>query len=332
MNIKAKPAPHAIIGLCKSCLNPVVLRHEEKGWETATPKGVQDIRLIANEESIGGTLMALLPEAIENLPVLPEVAQRILSLLREPEMSVNDLVKVINEDQVIALRILKLANSAMYGGLMEIKDLKSACARLGMRVISNAVQTIANGRLYKSTDAAMKRYMEDLWRHAVASAHCANEIATVLAEPCTDIYFVAGLIHDVGKVLLLDILSSKGSSIMRTLNESPELFQEVLSQYHALVGLHIIDHWNLPPEFGLTTFFHEAPENTPDDYWNSLVNTITLASAIANTSGFGNGEIPVSLLSMSCTKFLGLNDVKVATLRIEIEDKVAPLLELLDQE
>lgn len=332
LNIKAKPSARAIFGICGSCMNPVVLRHDQAGWDAKQAKGGQDVRVATAEESIGGVLMKLLPEAIENLPVLPEIAQRIMSLLREPEMSLNELVNIINEDQVIALRILKLANSAMYGGLTQVKDLKSACSRLGMRVISNAVQAIANGRLYKTRDAGLRRSMEDLWRHAVASAHCAGQIATMLAEPCTDVYFVAGLIHDVGKVLLLDVVGNNSSRVMKTLRESPELFHEVLEQYHGLVGLHIINHWNLPPEFGITTFCHEAPQNTPDDYWNTVVNATTLASAIADASGFGNGEIPGSLLSMSCTKFLGLNDVKLATLRIDIEDHVTPLLELLEQD
>lgn len=325
-----KPGPGSVLGVCGACMNPVAFRAHPMGWVPAKPAGVQDVRQFASEGSIGGEILKALPEAIENLPVLPEIAHRIMNLLRDPDMDLQHLAALINEDPVIALRILKLANSAMYGGLTEIKDLKAACSRLGMRVVANAVQAVANGRLYQSVEPQYKAPMETLWRHAVASAHCANEIAVMLAEPCADIHFVAGLVHDVGKVLLLDVIAHHSAPIFTSLRETPVLMEEVLDNYHALVGLHIVHHWNLPPEFAVSTFCHEKPESVPDESWTPLIHTVTLASAIANVSGFGfEPRSMISLVSLPSAKFLNVNDVRLATLRIDLEDKVTPLLELV---
>ena len=326
-----KPSSRPIFSVCGKCMNPLLLTHDDADWQVAAPRAFQDIRHVAQEGSIGAEILNLLPEAIERLPILPEIAHRILALVRAPDGSMQDLIDLINQDQVIALKILRLANSPVYGGLAEIKDLRSACARLGMRVIANTVQAIANGRIYRTSSVKYQDLMEDLWCHALATAQCANDIAVLIAEPCADVLFVAGLIHDVGKVLLLDLVANHDSPTMKTLRDSPELFEEVISGYHTIVGLHITRRWNLPPEFGVTTFCHDRLMSIPDESWLTTVHVVALASAVANVAGFGAEQSEISLLSLPSTKFLGLNDIKLASLRIDLEDKVEALIEVMSE-
>ena len=328
LSIMVKPVQRPILSVCHACMNPLVLHYDGAAWNALGPKGVQDIRAVAQAGSIGEELMQIIPRAIENLPILPEIARRIMTMIRDPEISLQDLIDLINQDQVVALKILKLANSPVYGGLTEIKDLRSACARLGTRVIANTVQAIANGRLYTAKNPLYAELMTALWGHALASAQCASDLAVMTAEPCADTLFVAGLIHDVGKVLLLDVVTNQNSPTMRTLRETPELLDEVLGGYHALIGLHIVQRWNLPPEFGVTTFCHDHFSAVPDDSWLSQVHIVALASAVANGAGFGAPEEGASLLSHPSTKFLGITDIRLASLRIDLEDKVKPLLDI----
>jgi len=327
--VAAKPAERAILAACDHCMNPVVLRSDAAGLQAVAPQGVRDIREIAKGESIGAEVLKAFPKAVERLPVLPEIAHRVMAMTRDPEVSMQDLAEAIMQDQVIALRILQLANSSLYGGLTEIKDLNAACARLGMKNISNTVLAIANGHLYKTKKPAYRDMMQRLWRHALATAHCASQLAIMLAEPGSDTLFVAGLIHDVGMVLLLDVVSQQGSKITAILQQSPELLDEVLESYHALLGFHIVHHWELPAEFAITTFCHEQVEAVPDDSWRAMVHIVALASDLADVSGFGLHESDVSLLTHPSTKFLGLNDMKLASLRVDIEDKLAPLLDII---
>ena len=322
-----EPATAGLIA-CSACMNPCVIEGFGTDLHAHFIKGVNDVRVIAGEGTIGGEILKALPKALEELPILPEVSQRILQLLRDPEMTIQALASLISQDQVIAIRVLRLANSAMYGGLQEIKDLNAACARLGTRTIANAVQAIANGNLYITGNPVLRENMSLLWRHAVATAHCAAELAVATAEPRGDILFVAGLVHDIGRVVLLDIIANQYRGVLADLRNSPELLGEVFAGYSPLIGLHVALKWKLPPEFRATTFFLRTPEAATDESTKVLINIVAVAEAIAETSGFGLGmELP-SLLSLPSARALGMTDMKLAMVRADLEDKLAPLLDV----
>jgi len=326
-----KPGGRAAFAACKTCLNPVVVKFRNGVYEAQAIGMLTDMRQALAQNSIGGDLLQKLPENVERLPVLPQIAHRIMSLVQDPDSSAADLAEVIGQDQVIALKVLQLANSAYYSGLSEITDLSAACARLGMKTVASAVQAIVASQLYTNKSPQNQAVMQDLWRHALATANCASDIASMLAEPHSDVFFVAGLVHDIGKLLIFDIVSNNRVSSTRALLDSPELLQEVMDGYHALVGLHIVQHWGLPAEFGVTTFCHDKLDTVPDTGWLTLVHTVALANAVANAAGYGLGKKGISLLSLASSKFLNIKDTRLAALRVDLEDKLAPLLQIIGQ-
>ena len=321
--------PAAGLGTCTSCMNPHFV--DPDGSKAHALNGVPDIRSIAEEGSIGGEILKALPKSLDELPLLPEVSQRVMTMLRDPDMSMSGLADIIRQDQVIAIRILQLANSAMYGGLQEIRDLNAACARLGTRSIANAVQAIANGNLYITGNEVFREQMHQLWRHAIATAHCAYEIANVLAEPRSDELFVAGLIHDVGRVVLLDIVANQYRGVLADLRNSPELMGEVFDGYSPLVGLQVVIKWNLPSEFRMTTFLLRQPESIPTESTRVLANIVALAEAVAEVSGYGLGKKIPSILSLPAARALGLTDMKLAIVRTDLDEKLAALLDISNQ-
>ncbi|MCC6144310.1 MAG: HDOD domain-containing protein [Candidatus Hydrogenedentes bacterium] len=312
-------------------MNPVLI--QQKAGEVLLRRLDQqpDIRAVAPEGSIGKAILSAMPEAMERLPVLPEISRRVLAMVSDPDVTMADLARVIREDQVIALSIMKLANSAVYGGLHQIKDLTSACARLGMKTIANTTQAVASNNLYITGDKKLRGSMQKLWRHAIATAHCASEIAAATAEPRGEALFLAGLIHDIGKVVLLEIITSGYSGHIKQLRESPELFREVMQAFHPLVGLHVVHRWNLPPEYGATTYFHHNPDACSVENWMGMVHVIALANTIANVEGYGMYKPDeVYLTTHSSARFLNLTDVKLAALRVDIADKLEALLSAVD--
>ncbi len=312
---------------CGACMNPVVLKGDLD--RQATPvAGWEDIRHIAQPDSITGAILAGMPKAIENLPVLPEFSQRILAMVRDANVTLADLAAIVSEDQTLAIKLLRLANSVTYGGLQPITDIKGACARLGLKTISNAVQVVANGNLYITGNALFRERMRTLWRHALATAHCASELAHVLALPCSESFFVAGLVHDVGKLVILEIVSSRYRGPLSGLRDNPKLLLEVESRLSPFIGLHVTAKWKLPADFITTTFCHRAPESTPAANLLPMVHSVALAEMIAEVSGFGTGEEVVSLSTHPSAHALGLNDIKLAALRVELEEKLAPLLDI----
>ncbi len=243
-----------------------------------------------------------------------------------------DMAGVIREDQTIAMSIMKLANSPVYGGLEEIKELNAACARLGMRNIANTVQMVANNNLYVTGDPRLKNFMRKLWRHSVASAHCASEIAQLVAEPRSEMLFLAGLIQNVGKVVLLDIITGQYSGAIGKLRVTPEVLREVIENFHPLLGMHVVQQWNMPPEFVAATYFQSKPGDCPREDWLSMIHIVSLASLVATVEGYGLYEVEDKYLSANnSARYLAMNDVKLAALRVDLQDKLQALFDSVPQ-
>lgn len=315
---------------CPSCYNPMLVQWEGQAVTARPLERSTDVRVLAPPESIGAAVLEALPQAVERLPVLPEISQRVLGMVSDPDVSMADIAAIIREDQTIAMSIMKLANSPVYGGLDEIKELNAACARLGMRNIANTVQIVANKNLYITGDARLKSFMRKLWRHSIATAHCAGEVAGMLAEPRAEMLFLAGLVQNIGKVVLLDIITGQYTGAIGKLRVMPEVLREIIENFHPLLGLHVLQHWGMPSEFLASTYFQTHPGDCPREDWLSIVHIIALSSHIANVEGFGLYEVEDKYISSTTSaRYLALNDVKLAGLRVDIQDRLEALFELV---
>ncbi len=329
----AQSFQYAVLLPCTECKNPLTISLGSMEPTVKPLPGQPDIRLTARPGSIGHDLLKALPESIQRLPMLPAVAHEVLRMLNDPDVTMASLSSVIERDPVIAIKILQVANSALYGGLTDIKDLAAACARLGLRNVATTVQVAASGRLYVTKDPKFSSMMAAFRTHSLVTACCARELAHLLALPSSEILFVMGLLHDIGKVLILDLVANQipsgfSDNATHILRQAPELLDEVLSSYHCLIGLHILNSWKLPPEFGVSAFCQENVDCTPDDHWLPFVHVVALASVIADLSFSEESEDVPSLLGHASTKYLGLNDMKIAILRADIEDQVQAFLDI----
>ena len=318
------------LGACTQCFNPLLVEWRGAAVSAQPLPDAPNIRRIAPAGSIGAELLAQSVAGLDNLPVLPEMSQRILRLLKDPEFNISQLAAMIREDPVIALAIMKQANSPAFGGLHEIRDINAACSRLGMRTIANTVQLVANRNLFITGNALLKKSMERLWRHSAATAHCANEIARLTMVPNLECIFLAGLIHDVGKVMLLELVTKPRSSLMRDLQENPQLLTEVLENLHPLLGLIICQEWNLPPAFRAAVYFHHNPAICPVKDWMQAIHITALGNTLAKVEGYGmqEGRTETFLASNPSSIALGLSDIKLATLRVDLSDALEALFEV----
>ena len=316
---------------CQTCLNPFLISTKTGGQPEVMPLvDNQDIRTIIPPESLGNTILSVLREAVDQMPVLPEISRRAIALAQDEKSSASDLAKLIEQDAVIAVKIIRAANSALYGGLQPISDIRAACARLGMRTVISLLQAVATEHFYKSNNPLFDDLIRRLWRHGLVTAHCAGEIARILSEPRPDAIFLAGLVHDVGRLVLLDIVASRAHEAQKILQESPELLFEILDSFHELVGLHVVQHWCLAPEFPFYTYFHHRPDVVPESVWAIGCHIVCLADELAAASGYGFGvRKSVSLVAHPSSRFLGLTDIKLAAFRVDLEDRISSLFDAL---
>jgi putative nucleotidyltransferase with HDIG domain len=221
--------------------------------------------------------------ARRNLPTLPPVLARVLALVDAQETNARQLVEVIERDQALTGKILRLANSAFFGQSRRVATIPRAILLLGF----SSVRSLTLG--IKVWDAlavgVAPARLEELWQHAVAVALAAKVLATRLLEGDPDEAFTAGLLHDVGRPLMAARLREAYWRAIDQANGQPldAVERAAFGVDHAEVGGWLLEAWNLPPPIVEAARLHHSDAATEGVSWlvavgNRLVNATDLAS------------------------------------------------------
>ena len=319
---------------CRNCLNPFLLTSEGGEFRSRPIEGAPAVEDLVLPGSVMGNVLGSLERALTSLPVLPQVPQRIMAMIYDPLLSMSELAEVINEDPAIAVKVLRVANSSFYATTKEIKEVSAACARLGIKAVANLVMAISSRDLYRTKNQQFLTLMQQMWQQALATAHCAQSIAGMGTPRCDpDAAFLAGLTHLIGKLVLFDLITTKYQGNVGRLKESPELLSRVLEQFYALVGLHVVLRWQLPPELCFTTYCHTKPEITPVEKWAPLTHVVSLARACSDAAGFGRepaGDAPSPCTHPSAV-YLKIPEDRLTPVYAELQDRLDPLLQTMSR-
>jgi HD-like signal output (HDOD) protein len=289
-------------------MNVLIIDWDAEPVQSALIEKVGNISDRAPRGSVMGNVFEMMNRVIEELPVLPEVPQRVVATIHDPLSSIDDLVAIIEEDAVLSMKILSLANSAYFATVSEINDLSTACSRLGMKSIANIAHAISNANLYQTSKPEYRELMQQLWTHAVAAAYCAETLASKTGIDSNTV-FVGGLIHDIGKLVLFDALTNKYNGSIGRLGEDTSLMIKVINQFSPVAGLHVIQHWKLAPELAFSTLFSGQPEINPSSEWSKLGHVVCLSNAAAEHVGYSIGDVaPTDLSAHASVDALGLSE------------------------
>lgn len=314
--------PIQVVG-CRQCLNLSQVTWE---GEEATVQALPEFESLGNMAPRGSVISGIfeiVPQAITDLPVLAEIPQRVVSTIHDPISSIGDVTKIIEEDVVLSTKILSLANSAYFATPSEINDLQTACSRLGMKALANIANTMASAEQYKTSDVVARKLLQSLWQHAIVTAHCADAIANKVGVQSPNI-FLAGLLHDIGKVVLVDVIMSKYTGPVGRLKEAPEVLAKAIAPFSPIVGMHVVQQWRLSPELYFSTLYADRPALTPHSEYMSEVYCISLASDIAESKGYGIGNAEeMNLEGHPAVAALGID-------QSDLSEMVGSLEEMLD--
>lgn len=203
---------------------------------------------------------------IRNLPTPPIVFHQIQKVIGDPKASAGQIAAVLAEDPAISVKVLKLTNSAFYGLSREVDSVKQAVVIVGMEAIKSLVLSAAVLDMFKGQNVD-PGYHEDFWRHSLATAVCsrilARRISRGLVEP--DSAFSAGLLHDIGKMIVCCFLPEEHSLFMqqRQSDQSAldyEIEEGVLGYNHAQIGGFLAAQWKLPAKLSDAIAFHHHPQ------------------------------------------------------------------------
>lgn len=176
------------------------------------------------------------------LPSLPKVAKAILDALNDPSISSVRLARLIQMDLAVTGGLVRLANSPMYRGSKPINDLRNAIIRLGMDVTRSAVVSLAMQQIFRTNSPLMKHRMKAAWNRSVH----VSALSYVIARHCRGFQpeqaLLAGLLHDVGVVPILDYVSRNYREI------ADEDLEATIIKLRGLVGELVVGYWGLGPE------------------------------------------------------------------------------------
>jgi HD-like signal output (HDOD) protein len=249
-----------------------------------------DVRTLTSPESIMSDVLRLFAGGELKLPVLPEIPQRALMLVNDPLTSVNEIGELISQDQGLSLHVLKVANSALYGGTGDVLDINTACTRLGLKNLTRIVVGLGMQALHRSKDPLAEKTMHAIWEHSIATAFCADKLAPYVREDHQPLLFTAGLLHDIGKTVLLDILFNTYHGRVGVLKTDEQALCAVLDTYHLYMGLFVAQSWGLSGPLRASVLFHEDATDVPGGDWLPFVHVVDLANSLAHLMGYSVGE------------------------------------------
>lgn len=229
---------------------------------------------------------------IQELATLPTVAFKILKLLEDPNVNVNDIARLIETDVAISVKIIRVANSPIYGLRNEVYSVMQAVSTLGVSRISNIVVGVALFSKFFRTTGKQSEYMINFWNHSTSVGVVAKNLAQKLKLNFNEREFVAALMHDIGKLAIIEYFPQHYQQIIEIINQEqvPDIVAEerILGANHNQAGGIIADMWQLPADLREVIMTHTDVLQAKVD--PSLVAVVRIADLLCEMWGASVNE------------------------------------------
>lgn len=202
---------------------------------------------------------------IGELPASPAIVSAVMGLTSSVETDISKLVKVLSADQALTAKVLKLSNSSFYGRSKGVSTLKEAILILGFYTLRSLVIASSTHSLYKRKDS--NSLEQALWEHSLATAISCKEVAREIHHNNIEEAFIAGLMHDLGKLILSQKMPAEYDAIVEEVRSSQRSFleveMEILGFNHVDVAKALFDKWNFPTFLSSAIYYHHRPDSKP---------------------------------------------------------------------
>jgi HD-like signal output (HDOD) protein len=258
-------------------------------------------------------------ERIDSLPALPKVVEKLCSIVEDEHTSTADIGRLISADQVLSARVLKIVNSAFYGFPGRISTVTHTLVLLGFQVVRGLV-------LSAGVIDMMSQGMKGLWEHSMGCSIASGLLARHAHLPEPEEAQVAGLLHDLGKVVLSAQLRKEFEEVVAGREKGNLTFFEAEREFlggitHCDLAAKLIEKWNLPLQLREPIIFHHNPHGAKLAPQQTAV--VHVADALIRAAGVGSGGDPyVPRISPEAMEIL---DLKTEDLRPVIESLLLEL-------
>jgi len=245
---------------------------------------------------------------------------RVIALTKNPATTVKDLETVIGQDPALTAGILRQANSAYYGYARRISSLQEAIVMLGFQVIQGLSMSAAVAPLLKTQLVGYGIEQEGLWQHSLLTAMAAKRLCQLRKLPYGDVAFTAGLLHDIGKLIISVYVQEVGDYLLKKIEDAQlsyvELEEKIIGYSHATVGGFLAKTWNLPEDLVEAISYHHTPFSAQK--YVELTSVVHVANGLASLLGIGGGVD--SFLNPIQQKALDLLTLKESDLELLMAD------------
>jgi putative nucleotidyltransferase with HDIG domain len=241
-------------------------------------------------------------EEIGEMVPMSKSLSTLVNLVNDPNVSMNKIVRIVELDMALTADLLRLANSCVFYSRSKINTAREAIVRLGAaRILMYLIGKTVSTSMSKPCPG-YEFEADQLWRHSVAAALAAEQIAKVLPGRVPPVGFTAALLHDIGKLLLSQRLDGEIKVKIKQLEQNNKItFVEserlVLGFDHGEVGGMIMRYWGFPESLAKAVERHHYPDNDPDQ----VSDVVHLSNCIAKLIGTGLGSEAMNLFMSSDT-------------------------------
>lgn len=198
------------------------------------------------------------------LPTLPDIALKVRDSVSKGDASAAELADMIVTDPALSARLIQVANSPLYRGANEIKNIQMAVTRLGNSTIRTLITSLVMQQMFKPTTATLEQYFRTIWEQGVNVSAISRALAAFVPQLNADEAMLAGLIHQIGKLPILTLVEK-----IPEFKDSPSRLEKLLEKAHPHVGKLIMETWNFPKELKMVASEYvdfQRDHDGPADY------------------------------------------------------------------
>jgi putative nucleotidyltransferase with HDIG domain len=263
------------------------------------------------------------------LPTLPGIFVKINETIMNPRSSAYEIAGVISKDTSLTARLLKMANSAFYGFPVPIDSIQRAVTIIGAKQLTTLSYAMNIIDVFKNIPADIVD-MASFWRHSIACGICARILAGYKNIQNTERLFVAGLLHDIGRLLLYQYASADmGRLLVRARSDGSLLYKleyETLNCDHTTVGARLVKKWKLPAMLEDIVNFHHTPQKSHNGIETTIVH---IADIMTNAMSVGSsGESLVPPLDLQAWEKLGLSEHTLTSTIQQMDQQMTDVLNI----
>jgi len=254
-------------------------------------------RACSLKRTLSSNLMLRTVTAMGDLPSLPRTYASLATALNDPEVSLDQMAKIVESDVAISAKVLRLVNSAFFGLMNEIATVKTAVCYLGIEVLKHLVLSVEVFGVFRAPKPIAGFSMEKLQDHALLTARIVKRLP--VPRYLSDAAVVAALLHDVGKLVLAAKLPEQLARALKTASHEGRSLDTVeddlMGFNHAEIGAHLLALWGLPSPIVEAVAYHHAPSRIPQQRFDTVA-AVHLADLLAHESDQGQPSTETSPL------------------------------------